>query len=346
MRCITLAKALAKEGAEVLFICRELAGHLCDYLESQRFSVARLPAPEGPVESPVDEYSAWLGVSQQWDAEQSRAALDCVYDWLIVDHYGLDQQWLQSMRAFSQQLLVIDDLANRPLLGDILLNQNLRRDSGAAYDPLLPAGCRRLLGPEYALLRPEFAALRSGCLPRKAPQNRVLVFIGGSDAPNVSARAIDALAGLAEHGLTATVIAGKSNATLAQLEQQCAPLSHVEVFSHVEDMAAQMVAADVAIGAGGTTTWERFALGLPSILVTLAENQRGNCDEAHRLGAAICLGDADQVTPEMIAAALRRLLADPGQWRQMSQTAAGLVDGGGTQRVINAMLGRRPDTGI
>lgn len=157
MRCLTLAAQLRRRGAAVTFICREFAGNLCDFIARQGFAVRRLAVAAGA--EPTAAQDTWLGADWRRDAREVREILASQAqpaDWLVVDHYAIDWHWERTVRPMVRRLLVIDDLANRRHVCDVLLDQNLHRDAAGRYDGLLPVHCRRLLGPRYALLRPEF----------------------------------------------------------------------------------------------------------------------------------------------------------------------------------------------
>ncbi|MGD9710315.1 MAG: UDP-2,4-diacetamido-2,4,6-trideoxy-beta-L-altropyranose hydrolase, partial [Halothiobacillaceae bacterium] len=202
MRCLTLADALAAGGAECRFICREHPGHLIEHIRGKGYRVDALPVGasllaingEGrPTESPP--HAHWLGCRWETDAAETRAILcQDKPDWLVVDHYALDARWEKALKGSYKKLMVIDDLADRPHACDLLLDQNLGREPGD-YEALVSAHCRRLIGPQYALLRPEFAALREYSLQRRRrPEpRRLLITMGGMDQPNATGKVLEAL---------------------------------------------------------------------------------------------------------------------------------------------------------
>ncbi|HIA01277.1 MAG TPA: UDP-2,4-diacetamido-2,4,6-trideoxy-beta-L-altropyranose hydrolase, partial [Myxococcales bacterium] len=137
MRCLTLAHALKQHQVETLFISRELPDHMLGTIETEGYKLVRLPAPVEPVVNPANEYDEWLGVPWESDAEQTQAALGAGVDCLIVDHYGLDHRWHRAVESMAGKILVIDDLANRSLHCDFVLNQNLMSHPESAYQGLL-----------------------------------------------------------------------------------------------------------------------------------------------------------------------------------------------------------------
>lgn len=342
MRCLTLAAALRAGGARCLFICRAHPGHLGELVRQQGHELQLLPAPAGDAAAApeVPAHAAWLGSNWQDDAAQTAAALgDLEPDWLVVDHYGIDARWEQALRRHCRQLLVLDDLADRPHDADLLLDQNLGRDA-ADYKRLVTAGCRLLTGTTYALLRPEFAALRNSSLERRRQPmlQHILVSLGGVDLPNTTATVLAALAPLPLPADTRiTVVLGLQSPWQKAVQQTASTLPWpVEVLSNISDMAARMAASDLAIGAAGSTSWERCCLGLPAILVCLAENQRGALQTLSAAGAAQAI-DADAIAVQLPAALTQ--MGQAGTLAAFSRQAAALVDGLGTQRVRDLLYG-------
>lgn len=258
-------------------------------------------------------------------------------DWLIIDHYGLDRRYEQRIRPHFKKVMVIDDLADRAHDCDVLLDANLGPERAERHRRLVDPGTRLLLGPQYALLRPEFAALRSR-VRRDGRIRRLLVSFGGVDPTGETGKTLDALAQLADTGLTATVLAGQSNPQARLLAERCAGMRHVQFAAHSDRMAALMLEADVAIGAGGTSTWERCCLGLPSLVVTVADNQEALTAAAARERAVCWLGAAPEVGADRIREAVLALYRDPAYLRRMSARAMRLVDGWGAERIARELV--------
>lgn len=322
MRCLTLADQLSKRGAAVAFVCREHPGHLCETVIGRGFQALRLPAPSSPGSG------TGLGASWQEDAHQTRSALQmmgCEPDWLITDHYAIDARWESALRDSARHLMAIDDLADRPHECDLLLDQNYYRDGAHRYDALTPAHCRRLLGPGYALLRPEFADRRRKGIARSGEVRKILAFFGCSVlAEEATAKALDALLRiLPEHpGLTADIVVPPNAAIAAR----CAGVPGIRYHQRLDDMAGAMAEADLALGACGTATWERCALGLPAIVLALADNQRETARDLANVGAIANLDDAKEVAAEAIEQAVRALIADPGRCAALSRQALAVMD--------------------
>jgi UDP-2,4-diacetamido-2,4,6-trideoxy-beta-L-altropyranose hydrolase len=281
-------------------------------------------------------------VTQDAD-ETARALAPFSCDWLVIDHYAIDAAWQRLLaRAFPQtRRLVIDDLADRPHDCDLLLDTS-QPDGAERYRALVPARCQLLLGPQFALLRPQFVTARAQARPRRGEIGRVLVFFGGSDPDGLTEQTLSALAQVAPQ-VAVDVVLGRnmSTAQRRQVEQVCAQLGQAALHIDVADMAALMARADLALGAAGVTTWERACLGLPTLAITVAENQRGVVAAAVQRGILTWLGDAREITVEKLVQALRAAWQNPQTLAEQSRRALEWVDGEGTGRLCAAMVTSR-----
>ncbi|MBK5276971.1 MAG: UDP-2,4-diacetamido-2,4,6-trideoxy-beta-L-altropyranose hydrolase [Desulfuromonadales bacterium] len=341
IRCLTLADELRQRGAKVMFICREHPGNLIGLIEGKGYQVARLPHPEAAYDAAADDvrHAAWLGVPWAQDAADTSAAMgNMLPQWLIVDHYAIDCRWEEKLRLLAGRIMVIDDLADRPHDCDLLLDQNLYQEMGNRYEILVPPGCHKLLGPGYALLRPEFAAVRTNLRQRDGQVRRVLVFFGGVDATNETEKAIKVLTGIVDRQFAVDVVVGGGNLYKEQIQKLCAGLHGFHYHCQVENMAAIMAAADLAIGAGGTATWERCAMGLPSIVTALADNQRKLARAGARNGLLFYLGEAGSDSLEHLLPVLISCTSAPETMLYYSATCLKTVDARGVNRVANLLF--------
>jgi UDP-2,4-diacetamido-2,4,6-trideoxy-beta-L-altropyranose hydrolase len=342
MRCLSLARDLADDhGANVFFLLRSHAAHLTGLIEGEGHSVRLLPDPDRRPDAPADgtDYAHWLPTTWQKDAEQTLEAIDRIgaVDWLIVDHYALDARWERMQRKRVSRILAIDDLADRDHDCDILLDQNLVLEMHGRYSGRLPATCKALLGPSYALLRPEFAKHRKSLGERTGEVGRMLVCFGGSDPDNATAKALAAIKGLSERPLALDVAIGLTNPNAVSIAGLCREIPEATLYRGADNVAELMKCADLAIGAGGVMSWERCCLGLPTIAVDIAANQIGALTALAEAGALVYLGKAASVTGEQLASSIRSLLGDAPRTRKMGETALALVDGHGTSRVVAEM---------
>lgn len=328
MRCLTLADQLRSKGASVAFVCRDLPGALFELLQNQGYPYAALPKEDSP--------------SQASDAEQTREAcrkmFPAGFDWIVVDHYGLNAIWEHMMRSEARKIMVIDDLANRPHDCDLLLDQNYYRDLERRYRGLVPDACVNLLGPSYVLLRQEFVDARVRLRARDGHVRRIMVFFGGSDPSNQTKKTLDAISMLSRPDIKVDVIVGASNPRQDEIRAICQQRRNVQYHCQIKNMAELISLADVAIGAGGATTWERSILGLPTLTVVFADNQLETTKDLHECGAVVFLGWVHELTATDITHSLRRILEGPELLIKLSEKASGLMKGWvGAESVVNAM---------
>lgn len=309
MRCLTLAHRLKKEyDAKVVFVMRVLPGNLIGVVEKQGFEVLKLP-PANQKYS-LNGYGLWLTVPMDVDAQQTIEVLQhylekhsCrVVDRLIIDSYALDEQWEQVLRPYCREIMVIDDLANRRHDCDILLDQNFYLNKEDRYAGLVPEHCKMLLGPEHALLREEFYEAKKHLRKRDGTIKNILVFYGGSDLTNETEKAIKALAQLHDEGynFTADIITGVSNSRREKIKKLCSKYHFLHYYCQVSNMAEFMNKADLMLGAGGSTTWERLYMELPALVTAVADNQVKCCEECGKAGMIEYIGLAENVNCNML----------------------------------------------
>ncbi|WP_239618834.1 UDP-2,4-diacetamido-2,4,6-trideoxy-beta-L-altropyranose hydrolase [Cohnella mopanensis] len=327
MRCLTLADRL-KQHADVAFICRKLEGDLIAYIHSRGYSVHAISCHDERWEEDARQTIAYL-------YEQRMKA-----SWLIVDHYGLDARYEAVVRPHVQNIMVIDDLANRPHRCDLLLDQNLYDHAEQRYSKLVEQDTSLRLGPQYALLRPEFAAARSG-INRSDEVTNLLISFGGADHTGETTKTLQALRQLKElwpGKLRAKVLMGKINAQAGRIRALCKELDNVQCLDHTENMAELMQEADLAIGSGGTTTWERCCLGLPSLVIMTADNQVELSEYAAKSGLIVLLGYSADVKSDHIRDTVLEFMQNPEFRSTMSMRGGNLVDGLGAERMVKELL--------
>ena len=342
MRCLTLADALRERGADCLFICRPHVGNLLGLIQQRQHHVLILPNLNMGGFHNVDDsiYGAWLGTDWTIDAQDTYRALEKDYfDWLVVDHYALDQRWEQFLRPKCGRIMVIDDLADRLHDCDLLLDQNLGRNADD-YNALLSSTCNLIIGPDYALLRPEFSRLRVNSLARRsAPKiQQLLISMGGVDKNNVTCQVLAALkiSGMPSN-IMVIVVMGSNAPWISEVRDVLASFDQpISVLIGVSEMAKIMADSDLAIGAAGSTSWERCCLGLPAIQIALAENQVQIARALDDIGASL-LVDLDSLFDT-----LQRIFCNQDAMQDLlakGPIASTIVDGLGVWRVVNLMLG-------
>jgi len=336
-RCLTLASYLRGEGAVVSFICRAHDGDLSGIIEKCGFVVHRL-GHAASVHNGIAAKTSWLGSPVEVDARQSADVLadEGRPDWLIVDHYGVDAEWERVLRPAVKRLMVIDDLANRSHECDVLLDQNLVTGQDVRYLDKVPEHCRILLGPRFALLDRAYAELHGRVDPRQRDVRRVLVSFGGTDRSNLTARTVAALGSLSIPHMAIDVVVPMDERAAAAVRREASLLANVRVYSNLPTLAQLMAEADLAVGAAGATSWERLCLGLPSLVVTLADNQRPIAESLSQLKLITWLGHDFEVNDQILKDGLASAISAGVNQKQVEESLA-LVDGRGTERVCSIL---------
>jgi len=341
MRCLTLAEELRQAGADVGFITRSHEGNLNGLIQSKGFKLYELPS--SPYRAPLKdtsrgEYATWLGTTQQADAAETVEILkDLQPDWLIVDHYAIDETWEKLLRPFVNKIMVIDDLADRKYDCDLLLDQNYVHGDRQRYAELVSPACTLLAGPQCALLRKEFAEARKNLKNRDGSVRRVFVFFGGVDPDNMTGKALEALSASEFSHVHVDIVIGAANPHRETISQGVKQRSLTTLHVQVENIAELMAQADLALCAGGTTTWERFCLGLPSLVVTIADNQVPFTRDLHEDGLLRWVGTSLDVDVQTLHKGISKALQDTDRNRQETELGMRLVDGNGVQKVVEVI---------
>ena len=334
MRCLTLAEGLKDKSTQVEFICREHEGNIIEYIENRGFKVHAIPVLKKdtgiPLPSKLEvknilEHGDWLGSTQEQDAHICHQILGkLIPDWLIVDHYSLDQVWEMKLQGSFQKLMVIDDLADRSHACDLILDQTYNRKLDD-YKSLVTSKCQVLVGSKYALLRPEFSEWREYSLRRREKPNfkRILITMGGVDRQNITEMVLDELNNCDLPAETSVIVVmGVTSPFLSSVRRKMKSLPFkTQIKSNVNNMAELMANSDFAIGASGATTWERCCLGLPSIQITTAQNQTVIADYISKSGAAI------SVTVDQLGQLKSWIIILKRQIKDMAKKSAEVTDG-------------------
>ena len=320
MRCLTLAQELQQRGVQARFICGDHLGNLNDWLQSKGIAITVL--------------SKASGIDVATDAEQTISALSMDRpDWMVVDHYGLDIEWEQRLRPFVGRILVIDDYTGRRHDCDTLLDQNYAGEDGQRYCGLVPDDCRMLIGPSFAVLRKEFSELRQKVRRRERLENVLVFFTGGDDQGETlkAMRAVEIFGQVKR----VDVVVGRLNPHNDAINSKCDELDW-GFHCQVDYMPTIISKADLVIGAGGSSNWERCALGVPALVAILADNQATIAQDLDSAGVVINLGWAHSLTPDDYAQALKSF--DLRRLSDMSDKALKIIDAVGASRVADALL--------
>ena len=315
MRCLSLASIFAEGGWEIGFAANDETYRSVAALSETRIRCVSLP------DAAADEPPT---MRQQW---QEGANI------LVVDHYERGAVFEHACRGWARRILVLDDLANRDHDADVLVDAG---NSSVDYRGLVGGRCKILAGPEYAIVHAAFRMIRDRALARRDGRSvgRVLVSFGQGDAPNATMRALTALDQVHFSGEVDAVL-GRAAPHLNEVQARAN--GRIRVHVDAREMHVLMTHADIAIGAGGVTTWERCCLGLPSVVVTLADNQVHQADIIAQEGAAISVGRVDAGIEWRLADALRCYFGEDRLRIAAAQAASGMVDGHGCARIIAAL---------
>jgi UDP-2,4-diacetamido-2,4,6-trideoxy-beta-L-altropyranose hydrolase len=320
MRCLTLAQAFAARGARVSFLATPAVASVLDTFADA--AIGRVVAPAG---DPAGLMRAAAIASEGFDA-------------VVIDHYGLDAQ---AHRAIGQgrPSLAIDDLADRALDADVVVDPGPDR-TAVDYAKRTSERARLLLGPDYAFVRPAFAAARASALARRGadqPASRVLVSMGLTDVGGITAWVVNRiLPRLGDAALD--VVLGPAAPSRSAIETLAARDPRVRALIDVRDMTALMVEADLAVGAGGSTTWERCVMGLATVLLVLAPNQGPVAASLARRGAVVSMDVQADDFEAAFDRAFTGLMRSPERRAWLSSVSAALCDGLGAPRVADAFL--------
>lgn len=343
MRCLCLAHAMHLRGAAVRFLCRDLPLHLQELITQQGHRLIALPAPETALAADgttLAAEDAWTADRQLRDAEISASALaGAPPEWLVVDHYGLGRVWESAaLQLTGAKLLSIDDMA-REHDCDVLLDQNYYPPAATPYSGRVPGHCQLLLGPGYALLRPEFHVARQRAQPRDGEVRRIHIFMGGMDPNNITLLALDAVAMLGRTDLAVDVVIGQTHPAREEIEAKCRSLARTHCHVQTDRMAELLIDADLAIGAGGSATWERCALGVPTLALCLAANQADLISNGARAGFVYVPDKVDSAST--LAIHLNALINNTGLRHLLSRTGMAMVTTRGAQRVVASLCSGR-----
>jgi len=336
-RCLALAHTLRAQGDEVAFVTRDLGVDSAGMIRGAGFDrILTLPAPDGASSAPDPRvpHSAWAQVTQEQDIEDTLVVLgDWAPDWVLVDSYAFDASWHRSVAAgLSCAIAVIDDLADRPLECSLVIDHTCAPDHCEKYAAVIDAERTKILGgPSFALLGPAYAEA-----DRHAPCDRVRsigIFMGGVDGDGHSLGALEAIDQAGFSG-PVEVVATRAHPKLAVLRDRVLARPNTSLSLDLPDLAGFFARHDLQIGAGGGASFERCCIGVPTVLVVVADNQNS---VAPRLAAHGAAAPADGPGVDAIAEAICALMNNPSKRRDLAAKSRALVDGHGAARVAKAM---------
>jgi len=342
-RCLTLATKL-KYFFKIYFICREINGNLIHFLQRKGFDVYVLPKSNFrsvDFQENVEclEHSEWLEERWDTDANLTASILKNIKDveWLIVDHYSIDYKWESAIKKFSSKLMVIDDLNDRKHNCHLLLDSNYSK-TPKEYAKLTPEDCKLLIGSDYTIIRDEFTKLREDSLKRRiTPQlKRILIFMGGADKKNVTSKILRGLSGFyLPPNIKIDVIVGISSPWYEDIRGLASTLPcEINILTTVENLADFFLIADLAILAAGGTFWESCYMGLPSILISTAENQSKLFSYISSLNLPVLLDNDDAFTIKLNSY-LKKMLINNGLLKFITNDIQHIIRGDGIDLIVN-----------
>jgi len=325
-RCIAIAEELKNSFTKIIFLTKKSTGDLIDVIEKSGFEVKILDSQTKQlIEDKYDfnnEIKIITTLLTQYESN---------LNFLLIDHFGIDTNYESPLRKIFKKIFVIDDLANRKHDCDLLIDQNYYKDINKRYSGLVPKNSITLLGPEYVILRSEFHNSQKVKYQKNILPKKIFVSYGGSDPTNESKKVLDAICSLKSRQFDVTVIAGIHNQNFEKLKKQFAEMKNIKIFLRVDNFSELLSSSELCFGAGGTTTWERLYLGIPSIVTIISPDQKESVEFLSSLGHIINLGLAKDVTVKTYADAIMNI--DSEILCNISLKNQKLIDGNGCTRI-------------
>jgi UDP-2,4-diacetamido-2,4,6-trideoxy-beta-L-altropyranose hydrolase len=336
MRCLALAKSLKKKGAKCTFICKKYKNDLIKKIKIEGFEVNVIHNYK------IKKLNNTCVLSKHKNnIEHENQIINFLknknkIDWLIIDHYNIDHRIEKKIQPYTKNIMVIDDLANRRHNCNLLVDQNLVENYTNRYKKLLPSSCITLLGPKYALLQKKYSNLRLKKISRKKNVKRILVYFGGTDQNFLIIKTIKAFLQLNKKDVILDVILGENLSKNKALYESFFKNKKIKFYKELKSLAVLMSKADLAVGACGTTTWERCCLGLPSIVITIASNQVATAKELNKKKLILWLGSNRKVTVKQIYNALTKVINK--KLNKWSDRCMQITDGCGAEKVASILM--------
>ena len=329
MRCLTLANQMKKYDYKISIISNKEKnnlnelflknGHQVYYIKNKKITSRK--------------------INEKYDLEQTKKILVKInkkIDLILVDNYSLGLKWEKSLRSFGKKIIVIDDLSDRKHDCDLIIDQGLHQNMKNPYSNLVPKNCKILLGPKYAILRPEFKKLREKLQKQNKKIEKIMISFGGSDPNKDTMKVMKGVEKIKERKFSVDVIIGKSNADHKEIKDLCKKMLKTRCFYNTEKMASIMNKCNLAIGSGGSTTWERCCLGIPTIVSIASKDQSEATKILHSKKCVINLGKSKEISILNYTNIIEKMTYD--KLNKMRENCLKLVDGNGTKRIIQEIL--------
>jgi UDP-2,4-diacetamido-2,4,6-trideoxy-beta-L-altropyranose hydrolase len=345
MRCLTLANELRKNDSDITFVISYSNEYLISLIQSYGFQIEsfELSNAEATISNSLEiDYDFWNKILWKEDSEKTlKIARKIKPKLIVVDHYGLDAKWHHELRSATKKIMVIDDLANRNLDCDLMLNQTFGI-SNLAYKDLVSAECKLLVGAKYALIRRDFAQLRHAATikrQKKSEVSRILISLGGSSHIDLICQILKNLADIKwPFKPIVDIVLTNNEQNIDSLREVIKKTDlKINLMNDVDNMAKLMLEADFAIGASGSTTWERCCLGLPSVVFGLAENQMDILKNLDSFGAIISMGKDTEFDNSFFCKKVMKIISRSSYSESLISKSFSICDGLGARRVYLAL---------
>ena len=330
MRCIRIAELLKKRDVMCNFICKNFVGNLSAIIKEKDFNVIMLPS-----ENPEKEHKIDWEVDSNFTSEILKKMN---VDTIIVDHYSLDKKWENKQRQFCKKIMVIDDLDNREHSADILLDQNLFPNMQKRYQNNLNFNCKKFIGLEYAFLDPDFKKERENI--KKKEQNtisKIFIYFGNTGDSNILERVLNIFINNSFKDIELIVLFSGDFNELNRIKKLIKNISFIKLLDRQPNLAKIISSADLSIGAGGATTWERVYLGIPSAVITVSESQKICSQYLSNIGLIRLIGHHNDITNKELTNFIKKFILEK-DLRFLSEKCLSINIGTKIDEVIEEIL--------
>jgi UDP-2,4-diacetamido-2,4,6-trideoxy-beta-L-altropyranose hydrolase len=333
-RCLSLASALCEAGAQVRLISRDLGVDVSYLLRDT--GVAHTVLTTTAVSQTIADFvphATWAGIGWQEDAVQTADVLrEWQPAWVVVDEYAFDARWHRFVSAqLGSRIAVIDDLADRDLFADLLVDHNYHKNHREKYLGCVEPNTAILGGPRFALLGPSYAHAKPFSVRKEVES--IGIFMGGTDPSDLSSVVLRACREFVGFTGVIEIVATRSYAHVEKLNALAAKWPNTSISCDLPDLSDFFSRHDLQIGAGGGATWERCCVGVPTLLIIAADNQRAVLPALADMNVADVLEDSASFNEEMIAKSINALLRNYVRRSELNKQCRKIVDGLGARRV-------------
>ena len=329
IRCLTLANFLKKKGFSTTFLSRKVEGNLFKVILNNDHKLVALSN---------NKSKSNFSKNDALEVIKKVKNLNLTDGWMVVDHYLLNKDWEKKISSYFSKLFIIDDLYDRPHYGNILLNQNYLPGVKSRYRKILPVKTKMLLGPKYALLSPDYKLARQlKKFNRKKNLTKIMIFFGASDNKNQTLRCLNILSKINLKLLKIDVVIGSANRKKNLIQKIVNKMGNAKLHVQIPSLCNLMRKTDLYLGSGGTSTWERCSLGLPSIVISTGKNQVRQNEHLSKKGVIEYLGNSESVSDKNIIRVLRKFFYKYDS-RNMSKKALKITSGNGAELVSKEFL--------